>query len=178
MEKSKINYRVRPGAICDKEKLKELYKKVAAMPGGLARTPDEITDKYITRILDNAVSTGLIFVAEFKGDIIGSVLQYALEPKGFAHVLGETSILVDPEFQGTGIGTAIFTALLDEVKENHPEIFRLELIVRESNPAIKLYERLGFKKEGRFQHRIASANGTLEADIPMAWFNPNYLAKK
>jgi len=174
MEKTKINYIVRKGNINDKEKLKTLYKRVAAIPGGLARTEDEITDEYIDKALSNAVNNGLIYVAEYNGKLIGSVLKYKLGPRVFSHVLGEGSILVDPEFQGIGVGSAIFNALLNEIKEKHPEILRVELIARESNPAIKLYERLGFKQEGRFENRINGITGKLEADIPMAWFNPNF----
>lgn len=174
MEKPKINYIVRKGQLADKEKLKSLYKRVTAIPGGLARTEDEITDEYIDKVLSNSVNSGIIFVAEYNGKLIGSVLKYKIGPKVFSHILGEGSILVDPEFQGAGVGTSIFTALLSEVKEKHPEILRVELIARESNPAIKLYERLGFKKEGRFENRIQGISGKLEADIPMAWFNPNF----
>lgn len=174
MEKPKINYIVRKGNVSDKEKLKTLYKRVTAVPGGLARTEDEITNEYIDKALSNAVNNGLIYVAEYNEKLIGSVLKYKLGPKAFSHVLGEGSILVDPEFQGIGVGTAIFNALLNEIKEKHPEILRVELIARESNPAIKLYERLGFKQEGRFENRINGITGKLEADIPMAWFNPNF----
>lgn len=177
-EKTKIDYVVRKGTLSDRNNLKALYKKVATIAGGLARTEDEITDAYIDKCLESAVNKGIIFVAEYDNKLIGSVLKYHLEPKVFAHVLGEGSILVDPDYQGIGVGTKIFTALLDEVKNNHPEILRVELIARESNPAIKLYERLGFKAEGRFERRIKGIDGRLEADIPMAWFNPNFKENK
>ena len=34
--------------------------------------------------------------------------------------------------------------------------------------AIRLYERLGFRLEGRFERRFRLANGAYEADLPMA----------
>lgn len=173
-EKQKIDYIVRKGTPADFQELKALYKRVASIPGGLARTADEITDEYITKILNNSTNNGIIYVSEYNGHLIGSVIKYKLEPKVFSHILSEGSILVDPKFQGIGVGSTIFNALLNDVKNNHPEILRVELIARESNPAIKLYERLGFKKEGRFESRIIGVDGTLEADIPMAWFNPNF----
>ena len=40
--------------------------------------------------------------------------------------------------------------------------------------AKQFYEKLGFKKEGRFEKRIRGVAGKLEADIPMAWFNPKF----
>ncbi|MBA3954152.1 GNAT family N-acetyltransferase [Candidatus Dependentiae bacterium] len=173
-EKSKINYVIRPGNAQDRDNLKLLYRQVAAIPGGLARTADEITDDYIDKILANALTKGLIFVAEYNGQLIGSLLKYKLEPKVFAHVLSEGSILVHPDFQGSGIGTNLFLALFKELEEHRPDIYRVEIVARESNPAIKLYERLGFKKEGRFEGRIKNSNGSFEADIPMAWFNKSF----
>jgi putative acetyltransferase len=89
-------------------------------------------------------------------------------------VLAEGSIIVDPDFQGKGVGSHLIASFLKEVEGDHPEILRVEIIARESNPAIKLYEKMGFKKEGRFEGRIQGVNGALEADISMVWINPQY----
>jgi putative acetyltransferase len=83
--------------------------------------------------------------------------------------------VVHPDEQGKGIGKQIFQNLLEEIKRHHPDIGRVELIARESNTkAITLYEKLGFKKEGRLEKRIRHSTNSFEADIMMAWFNPNY----
>jgi ribosomal protein S18 acetylase RimI-like enzyme len=111
---------------------------------------------------------------ECEGKLIGSMIKYKLQAKIFEHVLTEGSILIDPDFQGKGIGSKLITIFLSVIEKKHPEIARIELIARESNPAIKLYEKLGFKKEGRFENRVRGINGGLEADIPMAWFNSHY----
>ncbi len=173
-EKTKIEYIVRKGKTSDRDNLKALYIKVASIPGGLARTADEITDSYIDKTINAALEKGLMFVAEYNGALIGSVIKYKPEPKVFSHVMSEGSILVDPEFQGMGIGGSIFTALLNEVKDHRPDILRIEIVARESNPAIKLYERLGFVREGEFKKKIKGVSGKFESDIPMAWFNPNF----
>jgi len=56
------------------------------------------------------------------------------------------------------------------VKTSYPHIIRVELIARESNQkAIRMYEAVGFKKEGRLEKRIRSVGSGFEADIPMAW---------
>jgi putative acetyltransferase len=50
-----------------------------------------------------------------------------------------------------------------------PKIERIELAVREGlTHAIRLYERLGFRQEGRFERRFRLSNGEYEADLPMA----------
>ncbi len=173
--KPKLDYKIRKGKLDDREGLKQLYKKVAATPGGLARTVEEITDAYIAKALESGVKNGIMFVADLHGKVIGSIIKYKLEPAVFSHVLTDGSILVDPEYQRKGIGEALITSLQNEVKNHHPEIYRVEIIARESNPAIKgLYARTGFVKEGEFKGRIKGVNGKLESDIPMAWYNPNY----
>lgn len=171
--KIQTNCVIRMASLHDKEKLKSLYQNVAAIPGGLARTKDEITDDYIDQKLSNGLN-GLFLVAEHDNKLIGAMVTYRLGLKVFDHILGESSILVDPDFQGIGIGSKIISTFLKEVEENHPEILRVELIARESNPAIKLYEKLGFKKEGRFERRICGIDNKFEADIPMVWMNSRF----
>lgn len=170
------DYVIRKLKVEDKENLKLLYQRVAAIPGGLARTFDEITDDYIKKILFNGINNGLALVAEHQKKLIGSIIIYRLEPQVFSHLLSEGTILVDPDFQRKGIGSNLISLFLKEIEENQPEILRVEIIARESNPAINLYEKLGFKREGRFEGRIKGIDGTLEADIPMAWLNPNFKA--
>ena len=65
---------------------------------------------------------------------------------GFGHVDANTPELafaVLPEFRNQGIGTQIMDQLLTEISKLHSQV---SLAVREGNPAIRLYERLGFSK--------------------------------
>ena len=55
----------------------------------------------------------------------------------------ELTFAVLPEFRNRGIGTQIINQLLNEIAKLYPQV---SLAVREENPAIKLYERLGFSK--------------------------------
>jgi len=162
----------------DLPKIKLLYLKVSESIGGLARTQDEITDQYIAGNFENATYTGIQLVVDHPGnsdEIIAEIHCYKLAPKVFSHLLGELTIAVHPDFQGKGLGKILFTALLEEIKAHRKEILRVELIARESNQkAITFYQNLGFKIEGRLENRMNSGNGSLEADIPMAWFNPNF----
>lgn len=67
-------------------------------------------------------------------------------------------------------------AFLDQIKAYRPDILRVELVTQESNArAINLYKSVGFIIEGRLEKRIRMYNNTLEADIPMAWFNENFI---
>jgi len=171
-------FTVRHANQTDVNKIHALYKKVADRTTGLARSGDEITKDYIQHFIKNSSDSGIELVIddpENTNQIIAEVHCYKLVPKTFSHILSELTIAVDPDFQGKGIGRMIFTHLLDFIKTSKTDIMRVELISRETNlKAISFYESLGFKREGRFENRIRSNRNEFEADIPMAWFNPNF----
>lgn len=175
-----MTHLIRKANIADVERILSLYRKVGRNEGGLARTEPEITETYVASFVNNARESGLQLLVEKpdrSGQIIGEVHCYALGPKVFKHVLGELTIAIDPDFQGEGLGRLLFQNLLEMVRQERRDILRVELIARESNmKAIQFYKSLGFVAEGRFENRISSKNGKKEADIPMAWFNPNYTA--
>ena len=171
-------FKIRQATSEDLTKIYALYKKVATESTGLARSGDEITWQYVENFMKNSGDSGIELVTdhpENSSQIIAEVHCYKLVPKTFSHVLSELTIAVDPDFQGKGIGRMIFTDLLDLIKTNRPDTMRVELISREFNlKAISFYESLGFKREGRLEKRIRSNANEFEADVPMAWFNPNY----
>ena len=81
------------------------------------------------------------------------------------------TVAVDPDFQRRGIARGLFEALFSTAKAVHPRIERIELVVRaDLTHAIRLYESLGFRIEGRFERRFRLPDGRYEADLPMARF--------
>jgi ribosomal protein S18 acetylase RimI-like enzyme len=170
---------LRAGRQEDAAAIQALYRTVAAIPGGLARTPSEITEEYVRGFVEHSLDRGIIVVAEFparlsgSSELAGEIHAYRSDIELFSHVLGDLTIAVHPGAQGRGVGRRMFTRLLDEVKADHPDVTRVELITGESNArAQHLYESLGFRKEGRLEGRIRAAGGGVEADIPMAWLRP------
>ncbi|WP_341225583.1 N-acetyltransferase [uncultured Arcticibacterium sp.] len=172
-----MHFKTRFARLDDKKRILNLYKKVSKNIGGIARTENEITENYIETNLKKAISNGVCLVIENlnTNQLIGEIHCYKLEPNVFNHILSELTVVVDCEYQGQGLGKLLFTSLLENVENKRIEILRIELIARESNKkAIKFYEKLGFKIEGRFEKRIDNGTKNFEADIPMAWFNKNY----
>jgi putative acetyltransferase len=166
------DYAITPAHEEDLPALLRLYQAVAAVEGGLARRVDEITEAYVSHFVRASQRSGLELVARAHGTgaLLGEIHTYALGPRVFAHVLGELTIAVLPAQQGRGIGKALFTALLEQIRHERPDILRVELIARESNQkAITFYQQLGFLIEGRLHGRIRDTGGGHEADIPMAW---------
>jgi putative acetyltransferase len=156
-------------------KLLKLYKSAAKTENGIARTPNEIDKNFIAHFLKNALKKGLIFVIENEGELIAEIHCYRFDPVCFRHTMANLTLVVHPDFQGMGFGKKIFTHLLDEIENKHPDILRVELFVRKSNlRGKKLYQSLGFKVEGSCKNRILNAEGNLEDDTMMAWFNPGF----
>lgn len=168
---------IRPARISDVNGLYFLFQAVAQQPGGLARTMEEASESYVRRCLEAATQRGLAFLVEGDGPPRGALWAWRPEPTSLKHTLGELTVAVHPESQGKGLGRALFDVFLETVRTKLPGIQRVELTCRESNQGgLKLYESLGFIREGRFNRRILDPKGRLEADIPMAWFNPAFKA--
>jgi putative acetyltransferase len=163
---------IRAGRADDAGAIMELYRVVSATSGGLARAPDEVTRDYVDGFVARSLARGMLLVAEVDGlpGIAAELHGYRSELRIFRHVLGELTVAVHPSAQGQGLGRGLFVRLLDLVQRDHPDITRVELITQEGNHrALRLYEGLGFRREGRLAGRIRQPDGTLDADIPLAW---------
>jgi putative acetyltransferase len=162
---------IRPSRLSDVDAIVALYRAVGAAGGGLARSPDEVTRGYVRDFLDASFAGGVALVAVNENDeIIAEIHTRPLGPRAFAHVLGDLTIAVHPSSQGQGLGRRIFAELLAIARRDLPHVLRIELKSRETNArAIAMYESLGFKREGRMENRIRLSDGSLDADIPMAW---------
>ncbi|WP_439342309.1 GNAT family N-acetyltransferase [Vacuolonema iberomarrocanum] len=72
--------------------------------------------------------------------------QWSAENQGYGFVredIPELAIALVPDYRGQGIGTALLTQLLETAQVQHPAV---SLSVRDRNPAVRLYKRLGFAK--------------------------------
>jgi ribosomal protein S18 acetylase RimI-like enzyme len=79
-----------------------------------------------------------------------------------ARGIPELAIAVAPECIGSGIGTRLLTALLDAARKQHRSI---ALSVRASNPAKRLYERLGFKTVKSIINRVGTESFVMLCDL-------------
>lgn len=166
---------IRKSTLEDLSRIQQLYKTVARRSGGIARKEHEILDSYIYNFLSKSLANGCSMVAEEAGEIVAEVHTYSLGIECFTHLFGDTTICVHPDYQGKGVGKRLFTALLEYVQTERKDILRVELHARESNPtAIELYKKIGFKVEGRAEGRVLDPDGSIVADVPMGWLNPNF----
>jgi putative acetyltransferase len=161
---------VRPAKASDAAEILSLHRRVsAAKPGGLARGPDEIDEAYVAHAMATAADGGFNLVAVgADGGLCGEIHVERMKIRIFAHVLTDLTVAVDPAWQGRGVGSALFRALISAARRADPPVHRIELGAGASNlGAQRLYERLGFKVEGRLAARGRLPDGTVDDDIVM-----------
>lgn len=159
---------LRPTGPADADAILALYRRAAEGPG-LARYPDELDAHFAAHVLDQAARGGISIGAFAGARLVGEIHAWRPGPRKFAHVLGDLTVAVDPEWHGKGVGSALFEALFARAAEMEPRIERIELFVHTGNPgARRLYERLGFTEEGRLPGRLRFDDGQVHDDFMMA----------
>ncbi len=135
---------LRPVAETDMPFLRQLYRSTRW--GELAPTswPDDAKIAFLDqqfgfqrRHYEIAYAAAEFYVIERHGDLIGRIY---LDRTGRLLSLIEISLL--PQWRGQGLGTALLGRLQREVREGRSD--RVSLNVLATNPARRLYARLGF----------------------------------
>jgi putative acetyltransferase len=160
---------VRASSLADAPAILALHAAAASMGGGLAREPDEMQLGYIEEALARSLASGVALSAWAGPAMAGEIHASRMGPRQFGHNLTDLTVAVHPDFQGRGVGAVLFEALFVAATKLTPRIERIELMCREGNlNAVRLYQRLGFVIEGRFQGRVRLKDGTVEDDLAMA----------
>jgi putative acetyltransferase len=162
------DYSFRPLGLIDAPNVLAVMRRAE---GGLGRLPEEMDLPWMEEALSGALAGGVAIGAWEGNRLIGMIKTSRMPSVQFQHVLWDLTVAVDPEFQGRGVGQGLFAQLMASARSMTPRVERIELVVREGlTHAIRLYERLGFRQEGRFERRFRLADGTYEADLPMVLF--------
>lgn len=168
---------IRKATTEDLSPLTALYREVARISQGIARTEGEVSLHYIYTLFEQTSQQGLMLVGidvetdELVAEMHAS--KYGLHI--FEHILTSLTIVVKPSHQGRGVGKALFTAFLDEVDAHWPEVGRVELESRSTNhKSIGLYQSLGFVQEGRMINKTRNADGGYEDSLLFARTKPGF----
>lgn len=108
----------------------------------------------------------LFLVAESAGDVAGFLTIRGGGLQRLRHT-GKLEVMVSAEARGQGIGRALVEAAVQWACD-HTELQKIGLAVFADNErAVKLYESLGFREEGRRVEEYLLEDGRLVDDILM-----------
>jgi L-amino acid N-acyltransferase YncA len=151
-------FTIRPAQAGDARAMAELFAAVAAERDGIATEPPVDVGE---RTAVFAATVGGSVVAAAGGRVVGMIHVEASR-----HGFGEFGMLVDRDWRGRGVGSALVEAAIDWARG--AGLHKLCLEVFPHNAAgIALYRRAGFTQEGRRVAQYRRASGELWDTIVM-----------
>ena len=116
---------------------------------------------------ENAVPENVV-VAESDGRVIGyGKIEHPTPLPASAHVWYVSGLGVDPLFEGRGAGRALVEALIELARERGGRRVTLRVFAPNER-AQRLYERLGFEREGVLHAEFMVGDGEYVDDVFMA----------
>jgi [ribosomal protein S18]-alanine N-acetyltransferase len=151
-------FTVRPAAAGDARAMAELFAAVAGERTGIATEPPVDIDE---RAAQFASTVDGSVVAAADGQIVG-MLHIETSRHGF----GELGMLVDRDWRGRGVGSALVEAAISLARGQGLHKLCLEAFAH-NTAAIALYRKSGFVEEGRRTGQYRRASGELWDSIVM-----------
>jgi len=149
-----MSYKIRPMTPADQSFLWEMLYQSLYVPQGNAPFERDVVKhpdiaKYVKE-WGREDDSGFVAIDE-NNRPLGAVWLRLLkdEERGFGYVDSRTpelGIAVLPEYRGKGIGADLLSRLIEAAADSYESI---SLSVAAENPALRLYQRLGFKEVGR-----------------------------
>lgn len=115
--------------------------RLAGCPGVVAEVAGEGVGAAWLRLFDDSTRSDPVFVAPDVPELAAAVL---------------------PGYEGRGIGTAMIEGLLIEAGDRYDTVV---LSVRVGNPAVRLYERVGFQTVGEITNRVGTQSVKMIMDL-------------
>lgn len=147
-------FSIRPASTLDQEFLWEMLYQSLHVPGGGTPFPRDVLRRpEIARYVEGwgrEGDLGYVAAEPCGGEPVGACWLRLLagDEKGYGYVGDETpelGIAVRPEYRGRGLGTALLGRLLEAAGSAYESV---SLSVSADNPAVRLYERAGFRPVG------------------------------
>jgi ribosomal protein S18 acetylase RimI-like enzyme len=154
-----MSYIIRPLTASDEVFLWEMLYQALYVPPGAKPLPKEIIyrPELVKYVRDwQTDDIGFVAVLESGQIPIGAIWirLFNSQNQGYGYINDETpelSIAVLPEYRKQGIGTQLILHLLENIKNLYPAI---SLSVSLENPALRLYQRLGFEIIGQLDNSL------------------------
>ena len=143
---TEIDIRIRRSEPDDYRAIQAVYSQPNVIRGTL-QTPFPSLESWKKKLAEPPEGLTAL-VAEVDSEVVGTLVLAVLPRSPRRRHVGMLAIAVHDAWQGRGIGTALLGAAVD-LADRWLNLTRLELTVYTDNePAIRLYEKFGFKVEG------------------------------
>ena len=153
-----VEFVVRPARAGDARAMAEVFAAVAAERDGIATEPPVDAQERAAVFALSADGT-IVAVA---GDRVVGMIHIEASRHGF----GEFGMLVDRDWRGRGVGSALVQAAVDRARGQGLHKLCLEVFTH-NTAAIALYRKCGFTEEGRRVKQYRRASGELWDTIVM-----------
>jgi len=152
------HFTIRPAQASDARAMAELFAAVAAERTGIATEPPVDIDERAAQFARTADGS---IIAVDDGQTVG-MLHIEVSRHGF----GEFGMLVDRDWRGRGVGSALVQAAISRARGQGLHKLCLEVFAH-NTAAIALYRKSGFVEEGRRTGQYRRASGELWDSIVM-----------
>ena len=151
-------FTVRFARASDGRAMAELFAAVAEERDGIATEPPVDVAERAARFAASSASS----IVAAAGDQIVGMIHTEVSRHGF----GELGMLVDRNWRGCGVGSALLQATIDWARDHGLHKLSLEVFAH-NTAAIALYRKCGFVEEGRRVKHYRRASGELWDSIVM-----------
>jgi RimJ/RimL family protein N-acetyltransferase len=149
---------VRPASPADARPMAELFAAVAEERTGIASEPPIDVEQRTAQFTASMASS----IVAAAGDQIVGMINTEVSRYGF----GELGMLVDRDWRGRGVGSALLQATIDWARDHGLHKLSLEVFAH-NTAAITLYRKCGFVEEGHRVKHYRRASGELWDSIVM-----------
>jgi L-amino acid N-acyltransferase YncA len=151
-------FTIRPAEEGDARAMAEVFAAVAAERNGIATEPPVDIEARAALFARTAAAS----VVAVTGSQIVGMLHIEVSPHGF----GEVGMLVDRDWRGRGVGSALVQEAISRARGQGLHKLCLEVFMH-NTAAIALYRKFGFVEEGRRIRQYRRASGELWDSIVM-----------
>ena len=156
-----MEYTVRPSSPADSEALIALFSGPKAAANTL-QIPYESPEARRQRLLNPPPGLYSLVACTPEGEVVGN-LGLAVNQRPRRSHVADLGMAVHDDWQGRGVGTALLAAACDLADRWLP-VLRIELTVYVDNaPALALYEKFGFEREGLLRRYALRDGGYVDA---------------
>ena len=115
------------------------------------KPPERFTRRFMRRLTDS--SSTAVWIAEDQSKMAGfAILEWAQQISGIVAYIATIEVL--PEFRGRGIGASLMHHLEESAIAQCAVAIWLHVDAKNAS-AIRLYERMGYRRSGRSDHFYA-----------------------